>query len=127
MPMTLKKSLLTVATPARVGSAVPATEVTPPPYFAIADERVAAIAKVVEIRVRQTRIGAAVVHFPDRHQPIGRRVRQRPQQHTVDDGEDRGRGADGQCQGEDCHDRGAKVLEEHAAGVAEVEHGCHGG
>jgi hypothetical protein len=60
------------------------------------------------------------VDVVDGDQPVWREVRQRPQQHPVDDREERGVGADAEREGGD-HDQGeAGVVQQPAERVAEV-------
>jgi hypothetical protein len=53
----------------------------------------------------------AIAHvLPDVHEPGRLGIRQRPQQHGVDDAEDGGRRADAQCQRPDCRNRKSWLL-----------------
>jgi hypothetical protein len=61
---------------------------------------VIAIAKVDEVRVGKPDVETAMAHFKDGHQPVLPRIRQRPQQDSVDDRKDSGGGADGEGQRE---------------------------
>src|SRR6185503_2543484 len=56
------------------------------------------------------------------HQLIGLPERKRPQEHRVDDGEDRGVGADAERQREDGHGGETRAREQHADGVAKIAH-----
>ena len=56
----------------------------------------------------------------DEHEPVGGRVRQRPQEHGLDHGEERGVGADAERQGEDRSGGERGFAHEHAQGVADV-------
>ena len=120
-PRTVKKSFVTTATSARVGSAVPATDATTPGVLRHGAERPVAVPEIHEVRVGEPREGAAGVDLPDGHQTLRLRVRQRPQHDAVDDAEDGGRGPD--REGEREHrDRGRRqVPHEHAGGQTKVE------
>src|SRR6185295_8608719 len=58
--------------------------------------------------------------FPDRDEPSGILVGQRPQQHAVDDAEDRAGRADAECEGDHGRGRDAGVASQHTRGVAEI-------
>ncbi len=87
------------------------------------------VAEVVEVRVGEARIRAAVVHFPDCHQAVRIRVRQRAQQHAVDHAEDRRRRPDAQGQRQDHGGAECGGLPQPPSGVSQipqdrVEHVC---
>ena len=67
-------------------------------------------------------VGNCVVRSDQQHEPVRLAERQRPQQHGVDDGEDRGVGADAEGQGEHGHGREARPGQEDADRVSEVSH-----
>jgi hypothetical protein len=71
---------------------------------------------------RSRRIGLRRI---DQHQPLGMRVRQRPQQQRVGHAENRRVRADAQRQRDDGHQGEARALREHPDGVAEVSHYFH--
>ena len=56
----------------------------------------------------------------DQHEIVRAGKRQRPQQHGVDDAEDRGVGADADCKREDREEKKAGRPPERAGGVAEI-------
>ena len=65
----------------------------------------------------------ATVHTRYACQPLRLRVRQRPEQHRVNDAEDRGVGADAQRQRDDHRQRVGRILAEYPEGVTEVTRG----
>ena len=73
-------------------------------------ERLARTPPVLEVRIRADVLVEPLprVVGPQHHQPVGLRVGQRPQQHRVDDGEDRGIRADAERQRER-RDRGRRA------------------
>ena len=97
-PSTVKKSRVTNATRVRVGSARPDDARDDAGVLRHRLEGAILVAEVVEVRIGEAGVGAAVVHLPDRHEPVRFRVRQRPQQHAVDDAEDGRRRADAERQ-----------------------------
>ena len=60
------------------------------------------------------------LRFADHHDPVGIGIIERPEQHRVDDGENRGAGADTEREREDGDDGEARRFEELTKGVAEV-------
>ena len=61
------------------------------------------------------------------HDRVGIRIRERPQQHAVDDAEHRGVGADAECEGRQRRQRERALPGERAHGVADVsQEGIHG-
>ena len=75
---------------------------------------------VEEVEIVDGRLVLAGVFPVDGDELAGVRVRQRIQEHAVDDGEERGVGADAERQGEDGDDAKRRRLEEHAEGEAKV-------
>ncbi len=70
------------------------------------DEAARALLPVLEVGLRHRAVAAAgVVDLQQPHDPIRIWIRQRPQQHAVDDAEDGGRGADAERQRHDRDDR----------------------
>ena len=64
------------------------------------------------------------VGVPDGHQPVGRRVRQRPKDDGVDDGEDRGGGAGAEAEHQHRDEREARMVTDLTGGGTKgVEHG----
>src|SRR5437763_2775299 len=57
-------------------------------------ERPALGSQVVIVRLREVEIMSLLVDLPDLYDALGARVREWPEQHAVDDAEDRRRGAD---------------------------------
>ena len=72
------------------------------------------VAPVDEVRMRYARGAAARVALAERDDAGGLAVRQRPQQHAVDDAEDRGVGADAERQRDHGDEREGGTLEERA-------------
>ena len=64
-----------------------------------------------------------LVAVPDEDQPVGVRIRQRPEQRLVEQAEDRGVGADAQRERQDGDEREDRLLAERPEGEAEVLHG----
>ena len=64
------------------------------------------------------------IGVPDEDQPVGVRIRQRPQERLVEQAEDRGVGADPERQGQDRDQGEDRLLAKRAEGVADVLHGC---
>ena len=88
--------------------------------------RLAAI--IGDLREREARVldAGGGLHLPQVHDAIGVRIRQRPQQHAVDDAEDRGVRADAEPQRQDESDRKPGQLRQVADSNAKVvEHGRH--
>ena len=83
-------------------------------------EGVILVAEIDEVRIGEAGIAAAMVHFPDCHQAIWLRIRQRPQQHAVHDAEDGGRRADAQRQRQDHGGAESEALPQPASRVSQV-------
>ena len=110
---------LTDSTSTCSGSPRPVSETSLVSHAPTAFER-PLVVEIGEIGGRAV-VPASVGHGVEQaHQPIGFVEGQRLQQHAVDDAEDRGRGADAKREGEDGRGREARLLPEHARGVAQV-------
>jgi hypothetical protein len=77
-------------------------------------------AEVVEIWIRDSGPGPPGVDLEDRHDPAGLGIRQRPQQHAVDDRKDRGRRADPEREREQPGGRKALVAPHHRQRIKHV-------
>ena len=76
--------------------------------------------EVAIVRRREPRRDASRAAVEQHDQPIGIVIRQRPQQHAVDDGEDGGVGADAERERQHGDEREAGLPAQHARGVAKV-------
>jgi len=85
-------------------------------------ERRAAVAVILDVQVRVpvlVEVDSRVGH-PDHRDPVGVRVRQRPQQHAAGHAEHGRAGADAERQRDDRHDREARAAAQDAERVADV-------
>ena len=93
-PSTRKKSPVTRYASARVGSSPPSTVVGPPRNVAMTEKLRASVCQSRKFGIDTRRTVGRRRDLPERDEPLGRGIRERPQQHGVDDGEDRGRRTD---------------------------------
>ena len=85
-----------------------------------AGEDAALCRDVQVVRRRKRHRQASVAAVEQLHETSGLVIRQRPQQHTVDDGEDGGVGADAEREGQRRDERESRLAPQHARGVADV-------
>src|SRR5882672_9008110 len=81
-------------------------------------------APVNEVQVRDGIGSDRFVCLPQHYQLIGARVRQRAQQHAVDYTKDRRVGADANGQRSDSDQGEARLLHQHAGGIAQILKQC---
>jgi hypothetical protein len=80
----------------------------------------ALVAEIVEVRIRKARRPTLRIDLEDGHDPVRRRVRQRSQQHAVDDAENGRRRADAERESENGDHRKAGMLAELPESVAAI-------
>ena len=78
------------------------------------------IAEVVKVRIRVVGGRVMGIHFRDRPDAVGFGIRQRAQQNSVHNAEDRRRRADAECQRDDRDSGKAGTLAQHAQAIANV-------